>query len=564
MLFRTLLNKRNLPLIFVAVLLIPSIVFGATSDDSIKVNIVAPSQIKPGDTLKLWVFVSNLKEEFTIQSSQSALQQVDSLSSSTLTKITINKIEFENPFQSKALSQQEKVVNRKLTASGDALKLRKLLREELYNKLSTENVTLEQLKAYADKEEQLNKLIAKGRHSSLIEIPVPKDSPEGTTVTIPIKVSYSSEGSLSAQSIDSFIQVTVTSNPVPKKAVIIIVDGAKRDAMYQYADGNSSSYFSELMRSGAKFTETETIFPSITPPGHAAILTGTYPKNSGIAGFRWFNKATREYTDYGDIWSKITYKVDEDLQAQTIFEALGPKYTHSVFEFIRKGADEKWYPSAGMLRDYEAGDLNIPPGSMYWYQKLDKDTTDRVIYELIPYYSKDLIVLWLAGNDLIGHKLGPDATYGTGSMSNVDAQIGRLMNGETQVECDEFDCYTVTYPGLWDGETLFVITADHGQTEVTKDDAHAITQNEVVNDLYPKGYYCYGVPYVYIEDADCVVAPNGGMAQIYIQNGLTFGDGSVYDGTWTLPPTWNDIYPAVDYFYPQPYVDTVLVKYQGS
>lgn len=61
-----------------------------------------------------------------------------------------------------------------------------------------------------------------------------------------------------------------------------------------------------------------------------------------------------------------------------------------------------------------------------------------------------------------------------------------------------------------------------------------------------------------------MVAPNGAMAQIYIQNGLTLKDGSVLDGTWNNPPRWQDVQPAAQAFYEKDYVFAVLVRYQGS
>jgi len=325
-------SKKGIVLVsmLITLLLFAQIAFAATSE-SVKMNVVAPSQAKPGETLRIAISILNLNEGTEINATEQAIQQSEALyksASDQKNNITINEIDFEIPIQAinaktadSFFKKEKMVLNENLLPSGTALMLRKNLRKEFRDKTSAENLTVEQIKAYADQETQLNELIAKGRHTELIEIPVPPDVAEGTTLNIPINVSYT-DSTGEVTSLAHQTSVKVTSNPVPKKAVVIIVDAARADMMYNTVSDGLAGNISTLLDNGVKFTEAKTIFPSVTPPGHSAILTGAYPANNGIVGFTWFNKSTQEFVSYG---SKVDMffpppRVNQDLNTQTIFE----------------------------------------------------------------------------------------------------------------------------------------------------------------------------------------------------------------------------------------------------
>ncbi|MFH1774394.1 MAG: alkaline phosphatase family protein [Methanobacteriota archaeon] len=557
------LNKKVVILVFVGILLLLPVVYSATSNNQVKVGITAPSQIKPGDTLKLWISTTNFGEVLTQAQSQNISEQIKILGTlSEKNKVTINEIEVGNPFLTIAEDKKITALNKELISAGDALALKKQLQEELYQRHLKENLTLDEIKPYVEQEKLLNEIIEKGSTGAFVELPVPKEFPEGQ-ITIPIKVSYSSEGSTNY--VTAQVAVTVTSNPQPGRAVIFIVDAARADKMYDSASAGLAPSIKGLIDSGVKFTSAKTVFPSITPSGHSSILTGAYPARSGIPGMTWFNKNNFEYKDYNALYYKIKWEVNNDLLTQTIFEVLenynSVKNTATILEFVRNGADDKQGLSIEMFGDYEwikfYKILGNFEGIREWSKELDYDTMTEALYRFqYPqnYYSNglptDLMAIWLPGNDIISHEGGPDETYGAGSMSNIDAQVGRLLNEPTFQTIKE--------------ETVFIITADHGQTAVTS----KVTKSTLESVLENAGYFTgvmvdpmdeFELPY---HNTDAVVAPNGGMAQIYVQSGITLDD--PYSGTWNSLPRRENVLPAADAFKNQPYISAILVRYQGS
>lgn len=55
--------------------------------------------------------------------------------------------------------------------------------------------------------------------------------------------------------------------------------------------------FSKLIKEGALIKNVESIYPSLTYPAHATIVTGKYPKNHGI-----INNTVLDFNSYNPDW----------------------------------------------------------------------------------------------------------------------------------------------------------------------------------------------------------------------------------------------------------------------
>jgi len=554
------------------------------ANDQIEVKIISPTQVIPGTVMKIRVSFSNTQDisSFQVQSMNvtEKTKNIKNNIKQEKKKVTINAISYENPFQltdkittykqgttpkSKDLKnkeysvskpkQEKKLVNKELTPTGNALKLKDELRNEFYIKIQTEKFSDEQIKSYVDLENELKNIIKDGRDGIVIEVPVPEEFPEGKTLTIPLNIEYSTDSS-SMQTFSEVATVTVTSNPVPRRAIIINIDGAKRDALYNSLADMPNML--TIVNDGVKFTDAKTVFPSITLAAQASIFTGNYPGKHKIAGNIWFERNSQTYRKY---WMDIWYDMWNDGQAN---EDLNPT-VDTIYEAAK---NDKNMDSTVIFNHYSR--LNsgttkwIKPGiiealyqGIHEYDNIDSNAIHYALEELEFENTPDIMTIYFSGIDSYSHLYGPsgeDTHNQEYYLANyVDKEIGRLLNGycylDTPLGCAEY------YDGLiglgLKDETIIVILSDHGQTSVVDDDTHAISRDELEAILEKSGYDIYdNGPFEGRYNA--VAAPNGGMAQIYIADTVT--------KDWNAEIDLCDLKSALDAFKSESYVDVVLFR----
>jgi len=81
-------------------------------------------------------------------------------------------------------------------------------------------------------------------------------------------------------------------NP-PSLVVVIVVDGLPQEQLLKYRDLYGAGGFKRLLEEGAWFADAHHGHAAtLTAPGHAAILTGTYPYRHGIIANAWIDRNT--------------------------------------------------------------------------------------------------------------------------------------------------------------------------------------------------------------------------------------------------------------------------------
>src|SRR3972149_4389201 len=275
--------------IMIAFVMIYLIAPAHAAADPLEVNIISPAQVMPGSLLKIRVSLINTQEisSFHVKSENitDKIKKLNNIIFEEKNHITINNINYENPFH----LIEKKNVNKKLAPIGDAIFLRDELRKNFETRINNEKLSAEQIESYILLEKELNKILEDGRNSFILEIPVPEELTEGKTLTIPINIDYSTELS-STKTYSAIATVTVTANPVPRRAIIIDIDSAKRDALYNSLAGMPPMQV--IINSGIMFTDAITVFPSITLAAQASIFTGNYPGRHNITGNIWFEKSS--------------------------------------------------------------------------------------------------------------------------------------------------------------------------------------------------------------------------------------------------------------------------------
>ena len=78
----------------------------------------------------------------------------------------------------------------------------------------------------------------------------------------------------------------------PKLVVVIALDQFRSDYLVRFESGFGETGFKRLLREGASFTGHYGHYATYTGPGHALLLSGSYPYVNGISTNKFFNPAT--------------------------------------------------------------------------------------------------------------------------------------------------------------------------------------------------------------------------------------------------------------------------------
>lgn len=79
----------------------------------------------------------------------------------------------------------------------------------------------------------------------------------------------------------------------PRLVLLIVVDQFRYDFLDRFGDLFAANGLRRLLREGASWTQSNyDHVPTYTAPGHATMMTGAFPAESGIIGNEWFDRAT--------------------------------------------------------------------------------------------------------------------------------------------------------------------------------------------------------------------------------------------------------------------------------
>ena len=281
-----------------------------------------------------------------------------------------------------------------------------------------------------------------------------------------------------------------------RRAVIIDVDGIRRDTFEQlYRDGRLPN-FQRVFARALWFDNASSVLPSVTMAAQASIFTGTQPARHGIPGNQWFDRSAGRLIDYMNP-SGLTcvYALtllggarcsgglaNGHLLAPTIYEAAAQAGLTSAVYFSQywKGAARAAPPTGTEL-------LGSLAGNPVNWGAFDKQMAGRAVAELKSRGLPPLITVYFAGTDGAAHKEGiaSQAAYLSGT---VDALLGHILDTIESLDRS------------WRKHTLFVLVSDHGRTD-------RVPHPE---DLTLKADLQAAVP------AGATIAANGGMAYIYL------------------------------------------------
>jgi predicted AlkP superfamily pyrophosphatase or phosphodiesterase len=117
----------------------------------------------------------------------------------------------------------------------------------------------------------------------------------------------------------------------PRLVLLIVVDQFRYDYLERFDDLFNGNGLGRLLREGASWTQADyDHMPTYTAPGHATMLTGTWPANNGIVANDWYDRETgKNVTSVSDATAKLLGGLDNEaassprrLMASTIGDEL--------------------------------------------------------------------------------------------------------------------------------------------------------------------------------------------------------------------------------------------------
>jgi len=202
----------------------------------------------------------------------------------------------------------------------------------------------------------------------------------------------------------------------PKYILFLTADGFRTDYLDWYAPPN----LKQLCTEGVRVLHATNVFPTLTAPNMCSLVTGSYPRTTGIA-------ANAQYVKEQD---KIVLK-NRDNKAETIAETLhkaGWK-TAAVNQFMLEKRGTDFYVST----DYD-----------------DAAATTVAVLDVLKNKQPRFVGVIYGATDHAGHQHGPRSDEVKKAVLEIDAAIGVLVKG-------------LKDQGIFD-ETLMVFSSDHGMS----------------------------------------------------------------------------------------------------
>jgi predicted AlkP superfamily pyrophosphatase or phosphodiesterase len=252
--------------------------------------------------------------------------------------------------------------------------------------------------------------------------------------------------------------------------------GRGRHVLVISIDGMSSSYYTEpppglkipnlrrLMTEGSFAEAVEGVYPTVTYPSHATIVTGRMPAEHGI----YTNLSSRQAGLNSQDW----FWFAKSIRARTLWDEARAHHltTASVAWPVTVGAaidwdvPEIWNPALGEHADafYVAHFMNpltalqvvlalgLPkPGSE------DDGNRTRIASYLLAAHRPNLTLVHLEALDLNQHEDGPRSTQANAALSRADTHVGELLA-------------TIKQAGMEKSTDVFIVS-DHGFLPVERD-----------------------------------------------------------------------------------------------
>ena len=270
---------------------------------------------------------------------------------------------------------------------------------------------------------------------------------------------------------------------MPKKLVLIVVDGMTPSAFQRAVDGGRAPALAYLADQG-DYREATSVFPSLTPVCLTSIATGAGPGVHHIPSLVWWNRQERRIVEYGSSFAALRAAGLSQSLLDPIFNMNARHLSPDAVTIYEALEDAGLVAAAVNITCYRGRHRYLPtvpgtgrsaygPRRFFFYGLFESDRTGApfavrsrrggsvdayaaaVGRWLVTRDGFDLLAYYLSGYDFASHAAGPDGEAADRALEQADAAIGALL--EAAGGPDEFlERYAV------------VLLSDHGQTRVER------------------------------------------------------------------------------------------------
>ena len=221
---------------------------------------------------------------------------------------------------------------------------------------------------------------------------------------------------------------------------------------------------SALAENGAFCQNVKTVYPTLTYPIHASLLTGCYPDAHGIGHNQPFQPDTAPHM-------RAWYWSAQDIRVKTLHQAAQEKGLDvaSILWPVsgKNRAVRRNFPEVLPLPGESAVKKMLQYASPLWILRMellygktrksilqpDLDDYAALLCEKLYASSRppQVLTVHLVDCDSMRHRYGVESPEAHAAMERLDRRVGRILNA-------------VKRRGLWE-DTLFCVVSDHGQQD---------------------------------------------------------------------------------------------------
>jgi len=244
----------------------------------------------------------------------------------------------------------------------------------------------------------------------------------------------------------------------PRHVIMISIDGLRPEIYLDPVQvGISVPNLVQLSRQGSRAERMIPVFPSVTYPGHATLVTGVYPATHGvIANYKpdgeWYLHSSDIRAE--TLWQSAQRK-DLAVAIVTWPASYGARVAYLIPENLAAGVSDMAplihsgsTPGLFERLEEQSGKVTIPPiENDDGAEQLDRMTA-RFAADILRRYKPDLLLIHFLNADHQQHSHGPASAEALLAFEAIDRQIGEVMQASHDA-------------GIG-AETTFVIVGDHG------------------------------------------------------------------------------------------------------
>jgi predicted AlkP superfamily pyrophosphatase or phosphodiesterase len=326
---------------------------------------------------------------------------------------------------------------------------------------------------------------------------------------------------------------------MPRKRVLLIVIDALSSWVVKPAMGDGRLPTLAALAGHGLVRDCLSVFPSITPAATAAIVTGSYPAQSGIAGAYWYDTERDDVAYFGDdLWVVLQEGMSnffddflvrlngERLQVPTLFEiSEDAGRSAACLNYLWFRGNQKHEAKVPLLlrlvpgvgrskpisgpKTLSLGDFvsnvdskvhrRLPNkgGLLRRFGFDDNNTADQLETLLTADNPPDVCVAYFPENDFQSHKLGPQQALST--VQNVDDRLRDIFDA-----CGGLEALLERF--------AIIVTGDHSQCELLREDRKAIRLDETLAQ-----FSLADAGMTWSDDDELMACPNMRAAQIYVR-----------------------------------------------